>query len=456
MVNGIGKNVYIVGIGGISLSAIAVILKNFGHEVCGFDKVKSEQTEKLTHLGVKVCYLEKEIDLSGVDTIVYSSAICEDFTALRLARENGLSILTRAECLSLISNEYSRLVAVAGSHGKTTTTAILTTILGHSGMGFTSHIGGELVEYDNNVLQCGENDVFLTEACEYKKNFLSLSPDISVVLNLDLDHVDIYNNQEEITDAFLEFSNKVKKGGVLVINIDSIGADKIVQRTNKDKRIITFSIKNTNADYYIKYCEHDGTFKVDVYHKNNIVGNFMLKNYFEHNLYNALAGIIVAIELGVGYKFIEEGVRIFKGVKRRFEEVGEINGAKVVLDYAHHPQEIKSVLTASKVHTKGKVYVIFQPHTYSRTKYFWSDFIKSLSIADNLIMYPIYPAREKAIMGISSKRMAEDLRRINKVCYYSDNMEEIKSYLGYFVSKDDLVLVLGAGNIEKFRLVLNQ
>ena len=456
MVNGIGKSVFIVGIGGISLSAIAKILKVWGHEVSGFDKTKSEQTEKLKDYGIDVCYLEKEIDLTGVDAVVYSSAISEEFIALKQARENGIKVLARAECLNLISNEYNKVVAVAGSHGKTTTTAILTTILDHSNKDFTSHIGGELVAYNSNVLRRGGNDIFVTEACEYRKNFLSLSPDIAVVLNLDLDHVDIYNNQDEIIDVFIEFTDRVKAGGVLVINIDDDSAEKILKRTNKNKRIVTYSIKNSKADYYIKYNEDAEVLKFVVYNKNNVVGDFVMNNHFEHNLYNALAGIIVSIELGVAVNTIRAGVENFRGVKRRFEEIGTINGARVVLDYAHHPQEIKSVLSSSKSHTKGKIYAIFQPHTYSRTKYFWSDFIKSLSIADNVIMYPIYPAREKSMMGISSKRMAEDLRRINKVCYYSDSMEEIKSYLGYFATKDDLVLVLGAGDIEKFRLLLNQ
>ena len=451
MVNGIGKNVLILGIGGISLSAIAEILKCSGHNVVGYDKTQNEGTSKLEGLGFDICYAEKNIKLDNVDTIIYTSAISEDFGCLELARERKIKTLGRADALRLISEEFNRVVAISGSHGKTTATAIISTILELGCDNFTAHVGGEMVEFDKNLLIRGNKDIFVTEACEYKRNFLLLRPNISVILNMDLDHTDVYGNQQSMLDAYLEFSNNIKENGTLIINLDCVGAEELIKKTKENKKIITYSISNRLADYYIDSYENVENLKFSVCNKREKIGSFSLNSYFEHNLYNALASIIVSRLLGVELKDIKAGINKFHGVKRRFEQVGEINGAKVILDYAHHPQELKNVILSAKSHTKGKVFAIFQPHTFSRTKYFWSEFIKSLSFADNVIMYPIYPAREKTIIGVSSKRMAEDLRRLNKKCYYNENMNEIRSYLGYFVTNADLVLVLGAGNIDKFR-----
>lgn len=454
MIKGLKSSVYILGIGGISLSAMAEILLSHGHKVAGYDKTKSHITQRLEELGISVIYEENGLsEINSFDTVIFSSAIDEKFVGLELARNLGKQILSRAEALELISNSYNQVIAVAGSHGKTTTTALISTIFDLGGVEFTAHIGGELVGYNSNLINKGEK-VFVSEACEYKRNFLHFSPDIGVVLNMDLDHTDVYGSQEEITNAYLDFSNKIRKGGVLVLNLDSVDAEKLLNRTKKNKKIITYSLKDKNADYYVNdwSCGEKLVFSLKT-----PVGNskpYLIDGFFEHNIYNAVASIIVSEVLGV--KNIAEGIENFKGVKRRFEFIGKINGADVILDYAHHPTEIKKVIVSTKKRTKGKVYVLFQPHTYSRTKSFWSEFVMSLSEADSIILYPIYPAREKPLIGVTSNRMAEDLRKLNKICYYNESLVEIWTYLGYFVKKEDVVLVLGAGDIEKFREVLKK
>ena len=455
MIKGIGNKVFILGIGGISLSAIAEILVSNGHEVLGYDKKCSNLTKRLEDLSINIYYTENFINkLKSVDTVIYTSAFNEDYKGIAEAKKLNLQVLTRAEALSLISASFDNVLAVAGSHGKTTTTAILTTILERTMSDFTAHVGGEMVEFNTNVLIRGNNKLFVTEACEYKRNFLSLSPNIGIILNLDLDHTDVYNSSEEILSAFVDFSNRITEGGLLILNLDAKGARELIKRTKKNKKIITYSLNNKDADYYVKnYYTNNGCVEFFVSSNDGRFNGYKFKfpSFFEHNLYNALASIIAILELGVNKRAIKQSLIKFCGVRRRFEYIGKINGADVILDYAHHPKELEKVIKSTKLYTNGQVFVLFQPHTYSRTKFFWAEFIKSLSYADSIVLYPIYPAREKAIIGVTSKRMAQDLRRIKKVCYYNDSLELIKTYLGYFVGPKDVVLVLGAGDIDEFK-----
>ena len=449
MVKGIGNNVLILGIGGISLSAIAEILIKNGHVVSGYDQTRSDITQKLEKKGVLIKY-NKVNSLKTFDTIIYSSAFDDDYFLLRMGRELGLQVISRADALGVIAQDYMEVVAVSGSHGKTTTTSLISSILNHSNLDFSAHIGGELVEWDSNVKIGEEKKIFITEACEYKKSFHKLTPTIGVILNLDLDHIDIYGSEDEIVSAYTQFANNIVDGGTLIINIDDNRADGVIKNTIQNKSIITYSIKSNLADYYIdEIVQKFGVSSFNVWRQGELLGRINYNQSGEYNLYNALCSIAVMTEMDVPFDVIGCALENFKGVKRRYQKVGEINGATVILDYAHHPVEIKKVISETKKNTKGKVFVVFQSHTYSRTKYFWSEFVKSLSLADSIVLYPIYPAREKAIKGVSASRMAEDLRRIKKVCYYSNDFNKIVTYLGYFVSKTDKVLILGAGNIEK-------
>lgn len=447
MISGIGKNVYILGIGGISLSAMAIILETKGHKVAGYDRQKSKLTQELKEFGINVDY--KLNDLDGIDTVIFSSAFDEHLDKLERARKMGITVLTRAEALKLISDDYGMVVAVSGSHGKTTTTAMLSNLLTCSRFGFTSHVGGEMVNNGKNYCINGQ-DVFLTEACEYKRNFLTLSPNISVILNMGLDHTDCYPTENDLLDAFISFANNTKD--VLIVNKDDIKTKELLKRINKNKKILMFSLVDEFNDCFGKIIKNkDGKIEFEVFIKGEFFDKFIINSSGEHNVYNALASILTGLVLGLKTENIKTGLETFLGVKRRYENIGKINGASVILDYAHHPEEIEKLIDQAKKETSGKVYVVFQPHTYSRTKYFWSDFIRVLGKADSLVMYPIYPAREKEIRGVSSKRLAEDMRRMGKVCYYNNSFEEIKTYLEYFVKAEDKILIVGAGDIENFR-----
>lgn len=449
MVSGIGKRVYILGIGGISLSAIAKILKSEGHIVFGYDKTCSKTTQRLQDCGITVFY---ELKYEDCETVIYTSAIDDNIPLLNQYKINGVDVKTRAKALRLIADNFKTVVAVSGSHGKTTTSAMINSILLSSDANFTSHVGGEMADSGENCFIQGK-DIFLTEACEYKRNFLELLPNISVVLNLDLDHTDCYPKESDLIDAFKIFIDNTKD--VVVINKDDNRTKMLLAKISKSKKVVLFSLKDETCEYFAeyKYLKNVG-FEVYVKHYGECVGRFIFKLSGEHNIYNVLASAVVCFLLGFSEKDIYKGVIEFCGVRRRFEHIGFINGARVVLDYAHHPREIEKVILQAKSFAEGKVYVVFQPHTYSRTKAFWGDFIKSLGKADSVVLYPIYPAREKPMLGVTSERMAEDLRRMKKVCYYNNSFSEIKTYLSYFLKNNDIVLIVGAGDIENFRNLL--
>lgn len=449
MIKGFSKNVYFIGIGGVSMSALARILKYNGHNVAGSDRQESSFTNSLLKEGIKVFKNHKAENIKGFETIVYTSAISEDNKEIVASRNSGAVVYTRAEALSLVSKEFEKIVAVCGSHGKTTTTSMASCIFKEALGEYCAHIGGKNKSANDNLEVMGKGGIFLTEACEYKDNFLSLSPDFLVVLNIAPDHLDYFKTEENVVKSFINFSNKVKEGGKIIINLDDKNCREVIEKTTKNKKIITFSLYDNSADYYLtEVVSKNGGFKFKV---NKSEEEFELKIGGEHNLYNSLASVVLLVELGSSYEKIKSGLNCFSGVIRRYEEVGEINGARVVLDYAHHPDEIKKVIKQARQETSGKVFCLFQPHTYSRTKAFWSDFIYALTQADLVMLYPIYPAREKVIRGVTSKRLAYDIRRLKKTSYYADNLKEHFVYLNYFAKRGDVILVLGAGDIDKFR-----
>lgn len=456
MVNGIGKNVYILGIGGISMSAIAEILVNYGHKVSGYDKTISEISNRLKCGGIVVDTLPSKEKIASADCVVYTSAIKPDNDGFIFARELNKPILTRAEALRLISENYNEVIAISGSHGKTTTTAITSTIFDLCEQNVTTHVGGVMVKYNSNVIIKGKGGVFITEACEYEKNFLKLFPTIGVILNLELDHTDVYGSWEDLVDSYIEFSNNIVDGGILIIDIDSVGADRVIKETKRNKRVLTYSATDKDADIKVSNIKKlIGAISFDVIYAGQFLGNFYLPCGGVHNAINASIAIILGVLCGCDKLKIEKAVGGYLGVKRRYEKVGRFNGADVIFDYAHHPTEIESVIKETREFGNyKKVYVVFQSHTYSRTKSFWGEFIKSLSLADQVIMYPIYPAREKPIAGVTAKRMAYEIRRHGTSCYYANNFDEIVSYLNYFIEDGDCVLVLGAGDIDNLRLKL--
>lgn len=456
MVKNISKSVFIVGIGGVSMSAIALELKKHGHTIYGSDETKSNITNELEKQGIKVFIGHTKSNWNNeCGTLIYSSAISLSNPELKQAKESGAIIMTRKEALYEISELYNNVICVAGSHGKTTTTSIISYLFDKACVNFSAHIGGVPINFGSNYVDhsYNKNDNLVLEACEYKDNFLSLKPTIAVITNISYDHVDYFNSEQDILNSFIAFSNRVKAGGLLIANLDDKLSKILLKKTIKNKQIVTISLLNPKADFYLKVKEDN--FKDfccgSVFYKGKKLIDIKTSLEGRHNFYNILISLAVCDHIGVNLSQVQESLMDFKGVKRRNELVGQINGADVVFDYAHHPQEIDKMIELKKKHLKGKLFVVFQPHTFTRTKVFWSNFIHSLSRADKLILYPIYKARENCLPGVTSYRMAKDLRALGRSAYYAQTLECIYNYLGYFVCKDDLVLVLGAGDIDALR-----
>lgn len=461
MVNNINKTVFMVGIGGVSMSSIARTLFNEGHNVLGSDETKCEITEELEKLGIQVFYGHKKSNLGKLlsATIIYSSAISDTNVELVEAKNRGFDVLKRTEALDLICSSFNSTICVAGSHGKTTTTNLLSHFLKENNKSFCAHIGGKGLNFGSCFVDYGSfaRERIVLESCEYKDNFLFLNPSTAIILNTSYDHVDYFTTYDSLVNSFIAFSNKVKAGGKLILNLDDKASYIIKNKTTKNKNIVTFSLKDKSADYYLKVkSKTQWGYNVVVYilgREYNINTNIDAR----YNLYNFLGALTVYFEEvgALSEVDINKIINSFKGTSRRYENIGKINGASVISDYAHHPEEIAKVITRAKVGLIGKLYVVFQPHTFTRTKAFWAEFIKSLSLADRIVLYPIYKAREKAIRGVTSYRLAKDIRRLKKNCYYAESYNEIINYLGYFVTSKDKVLLLGAGDIDNLRKNLN-
>lgn len=429
------KYVFFIGIGGISMSALASFCLKVGVNVLGSDLQKSSITERLTKEGAKIFYSHKRENLCECDLVVYSSAISDDNPELNEAKKRGIELMTRAEFLSAVLSLHKKSVGIAGCHGKTTTTAMIANSLICAGVNPTVFLGGEDLHFSN--FRFGGSEVAVSEACEYKKNLLFLNPSVSLVLNVDNDHMDSYADMEDLTDTFKRFC----KGRISVINADDLNS-----RALFDDSTVTFGIKE-KATYTAKNVKFNGrgyTFTACIYTKP--VCRIKLYVSGIHNVYNALACLSVCHLLGVSPKTVKYALENFKGVKRRDEFLGEYNGVKICADYAHHPKEIKTVLEVYKNRT-DKLAVIFQPHTYSRTKLLMPDFICALKDLQNLVVFKTYPARESYDNSGSAERLAKNLQNIGANCLYAKNEEQLFLNINSLVGKVDTILILGAGDV---------
>lgn len=408
-----------LGIGGISMSALALLLKQDGQKVVGYDSTPSELTKRLEGQGIRIYYNEILTPLNHADIIVVSSAIKEDDKVLLYAKSLHKKIMTRGELLGQISKDYKNVIAISGAHGKTTTTALISSIFIAAGLNPTVHIGGLLCEQNSNVI-AGTKDFFITEACEYKDNFLYLNPTLSVVLNVEAEHLDYFKTFENVQKSFLQFIKQSKN---------------TIAPPPYSKEESYFSFKN--------YKEDISGLKFDCYYNDSFFIKIKCNLHGLHNVKNILTAIEVANFFGVRKKDIQKGIAYFKGVKRRFEKHRFYNGSTLIFDYAHHPTEIERVLATVKSICKGRLYVIFQPHTYSRTKLFFSDFVNCFKRADEVMIFKTYPAREPYDENGDAKRLYEVLSSFTRVSYSEDY--NILTSFGD-LKENDVVLVLGAGD----------
>lgn len=416
------------------MSALAKYLVMQGYNVSGSDLMKSEQTDVLAFYGVKVYVGEDENrkELLDADVVVYTDAIQKEHLELKRAKAQGKKIYSRGEFLGLVCKDFSTVVTVAGSHGKTTCTSICAHVLKQAAVDFTAHIGGEDCLLGN--FYSSGNDYFITEACEYKKNLLKIPSDVAVLLNIDYDHMECYDGENDLTQTFFEYCQKAKTAFVCADD----------EKCAKLGNFSTFGINSILADYraaQLRACEENYTFIVEEYGK--ALCRIKLSAIGKCNVYNALAAFAAMRSLGIDEKEIVKGIESFTAVKRRFEKMGNYCGASIICDYAHHPREIASTLATAKGICKGNLYVIFQPHTYSRTKMLFEEFVRVLRMVKNLVIYKTYPARERYDEEGSAERLAQEVGD----CLYIENVYALKMWLSKTAKEGDVVLFLGAGDI---------
>ncbi len=436
--------IHMVGIGGISMSALAHMLKFFGYRVTGSDRTETDIVKRLTASGIDVCIGHCPEAICDPDLVCYTAAIPEDNPELVKAKSLGIPIMERAELLGQLMKLYKFPIAVAGTHGKTTTTSMLSLVLLEASLDPTILVGGELSQIGGNY-KIGAKDYLVFEACEYVESFLHFNPYISIITNVEEDHLDYFTDISHIITAFKSFARLNSPDGCIIVCSDDKNTLTVVQ--NIEKRIVKYGLVGRNNDFYAEnvHLNTSGKTELDVFEHGEFSIRLELAVHGDHNVRNALGAFAAARELGIEPQAIKRGLEAFGGTKRRFEKLGEVGGFTVIDDYAHHPTEIKSTLTTAKTLTKGDVWCIFQPHTYSRTKAFLNDFAEALSIADKVVLADVYPAREKYDGTIHSC----DLAALMRNCAFINDFDAIKRYVLDRAKPGDLVFTMGAGDIYK-------
>ena len=441
-------HIYFCGIGGISMSGLAEILLDRGFKVSGSDMKESPLTEMLSQKGATVYIGQRASNVTeDIDCIVYTSAIHADNPEYVKAKELSLASLTRAELLGQLMTNYNCPIAISGTHGKTTTTSMISEILLAADADPTISVGGILETIGGNI-RVGNSDYFVTEACEYTNSFLSFFPKISVILNVEEDHMDFFHNLQEIRDSFHTFAGLLPEDGALIINGDIERYEELT--TGLPCKVITFG-KDASCGYYptdITYNKF-GHVSAQVHTAAGDCFTLTLSVPGIYNLYNALAAIAIADYLQIPREISLKALKAFTGTKRRFEYKGSLGDIDIIDDYAHHPTEIAATLTAAHNYPHNRLWCIFQPHTFTRTKAFMDEFAQALSLADEIVLAEIYPARETDNLGISSRDLQAKIQALGKNCHYFSNFDAIENFLLENLIHNDLVITMGAGDIVK-------
>jgi len=440
------KHIHFVGIGGIGMSGIAEVLLNLGYRVSGSDMKASDTTDRLKKLGGEIFIGHRAENITSPHVVVISSAVKKDNVEVVAAREKQIPVIPRAEMLAeLMRLKYG--VAIAGAHGKTTTTSMVATVLAAGNIDPTVVIGGKLNSLGTNA-KLGQGEFLVAEADESDGSFLKLSPTIAVVTNIDAEHLDYYKDINEIKDAFLVFINKVPFYGVSILCLDEKHIQALIPFV--EKRYLTYGM-SSQADYQAKdvsLAPLGSRFSVE--HHGGDLGWFELSIPGVHNINNSLAAIAVARELDVDVEIIRTALRGFSGVQRRFQVKGEVNGITVVDDYGHHPTEIRATLAAAKAGSGRKVVAVFQPHRYTRTQHLLDEFFTSFNQADMVIIMDIYAAGEQPIPGVSGRAIYEGVKRHgHKDAVFLAERDAVVSHLAGILKKGDVLITLGAGDVWK-------
>ena len=443
------KKIHCIGIGGIGLSAVAEILMARGYDISGSDMKESDMTAKLARDGARIHIGHNAENVEGKDLVIYSSAISMENPELARATELGIPTVTRAQALGALMEEYDSSIAISGTHGKTTTTSMVSLILKNAQKEPTILVGGNLPEINGNVY-VGQNDYFVTEACEYMDSFLNLKPKIEIILNIDSDHLDYFKDVDHIARSFDKFAKLVPENGAVI----AYDANPFVKSVISGlPNAITFGLSES-CDYYASDInfDNDGMPQFKVNHGGKVLGQIELAVPGEHNILNALAAFACCHIQGVAVEDIIKTLDGYTGTHRRFDLLGETStGIRIVDDYANHPTEIKATLAAVRNMKHNTLWCLFQPHTYTRTMALLDDFATAFDEADKVVLAEIYAAREKNIHKISSKTLMNKIKEhdVNKDVYFFEDFEEIASFVYNNAQEGDLVITMGAGDIYK-------
>ena len=449
------KHIHFIGIGGSGMYPLAQILHSQGYFLTGSDNNETETLDAVRKMGIEVFIGQRAENIKGADLIVHTAAIMEDNPELMAARASGIPVLERADLLGIVTSKYSNAICVSGTHGKTSTTSMITQILYTAGVDLSAYIGGKLPCIGGSGI-AGKSDTLVCESCEFEDHYLKLFPDISVILNIDADHLDYFGTLENVIKSFRKFAEKTSK--LIIAN----GSDENTLTALKgiDKKIITFG-KDSSCDYYPENVKHENGLLTtyDAVYRGEKLGTITLHVAGIHNVLNSLAAVAAARECNIDFKFIQQGLEDFRGAKRRFEKLGYEKGITVVDDYAHHPTELEATLNAAMEMNFNKVWAVFQPFTFSRTKILLDDFARVLQIPDHAVLTDIMGSREKNTYGIFTRHLAEKIPNCiwfpqNEDEEWTDerkyfNFKQICDYICENAQAGDLVITLGCGDAYK-------
>lgn len=443
------KRIHFIGIGGIGMSGIAEVLCNLGFEVSGSDAKKSKTTDRLEQLNIRIAEGHAAENVQDAQVVVYSSAVREDNPEVLIAKKKGIPVIPRAEMLAELMVLKPYAVAISGTHGKTSTTSMVATILGHAGFDPTTVVGGVVETLGSNA-KLGSSEWFVTEADESDRSFLMLYPTIAVVTNIDKEHMESYKGMDDVVQCFTDFVNKVPFFGAAVICLDDPNVQLIIP--NIKRRRVTYGL-TAQADvsaHNIKYNDSFGS-KFNVWKGDEVLGELALPVPGKHNIYNALAATAVALELEIPFEKIAEAFVTFKNANRRFQFKGEARGVTVVDDYGHHPTEILATLAAAKNSAGGRrTIVVFQPHRFTRTRELMDEFALAFNNADVVFVLDIYAASESPIEGITAEVLAENIKKYgHKDASYIGDIETAANLVTPRLQEGDLLITLGAGTVTR-------
>lgn len=442
------KHIHLIGIGGISMSAIAETLHNWNHLVTGSDLNQSELTDKLNSHGIQTTIGHNVEICKNADLVIYSAAIKEDDPEMLVAKENSIPLISRGDFVGYLTKLYEESICISGTHGKTTTTSMIAICFINAKKDPSIEVGAMLDKINGNY-QVGNSEYFIVESCEYQANFLKLFPKTEIILNIDNDHLDFYKTFDNIVKAFQDFALILDENGLLITNADDKNC--FALKDIAKSKFISYGIENEKADFLAKNITFDknGFGSFDVYQSNKFFYHFELSVAGKHNILNALACIAVCDYYEIDKKVIAESLKSFTGASRRLEYKGSFNDISVFDDYGHHPTEILATAKAIQNKKYHESWVIFQPHTYSRTATHLEAFADTLSEFDHIVLVDIYAAREKNTIGISSKDLLEKVKALGKEAVYLSDFNDVVNYIKSNAKPHDLVLTLGAGTVTQ-------